>query len=171
MRVLAVVAGGVLYALALPPFDWGWCAWLVLVPLLWAIRGQTAATAFRYGVLLGYASGWAVTWCFADAATRYFEMPLPIAVAAVALWYLVVCGVPFGFFAAGSAIVLRRARSGEALVLVPALWVASEYLRGAVMGQPWGLLGYTQHAQQGLLQIATLTGVYGVSFVVALGST
>src|SRR5207249_3160228 len=42
--------------------------------------------------------------------------------------------------------------------------------RARVLGQPWALLGYTQHAQIGLIQVAAVTGVYGVSFLVALGN-
>lgn len=169
MRAAAVVLGGVLYALALPPFDWSACAWLTLVPLLCAVRGASTGSAFRYGVLYGYASGWAVTWCFAEAAMHYFELPFPVAVLALALWYLVVCGVPFGLFAAG-ATVLRSHRLPGALLTIAALWVTSEFLRARLMGQPWGLLGYTQHAQLPLVQIASITGVYGVSFLLALGN-
>jgi apolipoprotein N-acyltransferase len=171
MRPVAVVAGGILYALALPPLDWAACGWLTLVPLLWVVRRESTASAFRYGVLYGYAFGWAATWCFADAARRYFEMPFPMAVAALAVWYLVVCGVPFGLFAAGSSTILRSGGRRQVQLFIPALWVATEYLRGRMMGQPWALLGYTQHAQVGLIQVATLTGVYGVSFLVALGNT
>ncbi len=170
MRAAAVVLGGVLYALALPPFDWSVCGWLTLVPLLYAVRGASAAVGFRYGVLYGYASGWAVTWCFAEAAMHYFALPFPVAVAALALWYLVVCGVPFGLFAAGAAIVLRSRRVPGSSLTIAALWVASEFLRGRLMGQPWGLLGYTQHATLPLVQIASFTGVYGVSFLLAFGS-
>ena len=47
MRIAAVLAGGILYALALPPWDWAVCGWLTLVPLLWAIRGQSVGSAFR----------------------------------------------------------------------------------------------------------------------------
>ena len=53
---------------------------------------------------------------------------------------------------------------------VPALWVATEFVRGRFLGQPWGLLGYTQHAQTALIQIAALTAVYGVSFLLAFGN-
>jgi apolipoprotein N-acyltransferase len=171
MRVAAVLAGGVLYALALPPFDWSLCGWLTLVPLLCAVRGSSTGAAFRYGVLYGYASGWAATWCFADAAMRYFELPLPIAVLALAIWYLVVCGLPFGLFAAGCSVVLRAGTSGGAALVIAALWVTSEFLRGYVMGQPWGLLGYTQYGHLALIQVATVAGVYGVSFLLALGNT
>src|SRR5688572_2599609 len=100
MRVLAAIAGGVLYALALPPFDLSAFAWVALVPLLWVVRGQSPGSAFRYGILAGYAMAWAVTWCFADAAARYFELPFPLAITTVATWYFVICGVPFGCFAA-----------------------------------------------------------------------
>lgn len=170
MRVAAVLTGGICYALALPPFDWASFGWLTLLPLLLAIRGESIRSACCYGVLLGYASGWAVTWCFAEAAARYFQLSLPVAVMGVSLWYLVVCGVPFGLFAAASAVVLRSYRFTYAGVLIPALWVATEILRGRVMGQPWALLGYTQHDHPGLIQVAAFSGVYGVSFLVALGS-
>jgi apolipoprotein N-acyltransferase len=171
MRSAAVALGGILYALALPPFDWACFGWLTLVPLLWVVRTQPVASAFRYGILYGYAFGWAATWCFADAAARYFQMPLPIAVAALAAWYLVVCGLPLGLFAAGSAVLLRAPGRALTWFAVPALWVATEVLRGQVMGQPWDLLGYTQHAHVALIQVAAVTGVYGVSFLLALTST
>jgi len=164
MRLAAVLMGGICYALALPPFDLAAFGWLTLVPLLLAIRSEPAGSAFCYGALLGYTSGWAVTWCFADAAARYFQLSLPLAVVGLSLWYLVVCGVPFGLFAAASAVILRSYRFRSAGVLIPALWVATEVLRGRWMGQPWGLLGYTQHGHLGLIQLAALTGVYGVSF-------
>src|SRR5262249_5215483 len=37
--------------------------------------------------------------------------------------------------------------------------------------QPWGLLGYTQHGFVQVIQVATWTGVYGVSYLLALAST
>jgi apolipoprotein N-acyltransferase len=170
MRAAAVLAGGVLYALALPPFDWAACGWLTLVPLLWAIRGESIASAFRLGLLYGYAAAWALTWCFAEAAARYFRLPFPVAVAFVGLVYALVVGGPFALFAAGAAVVERSRARRAATLVVPSLWVATEFLRGRLMGQPWGLLGYTQHAQVALIQVATVTGVYGVSFLVALGN-
>jgi len=68
-------------------------------------------------------------------------------------------------------MILRSTDRRLAGLLLPALWVTTEYLRGSVLGQPWGLLGYTQHAQLGLIQVATLGGVYAVSFLVAVGNT
>jgi apolipoprotein N-acyltransferase len=171
MRFPVVLIGSIFYALALPPFDWAPFGWLALVPLLLVVRSQPTGDAFRYGVVFGYVSGWAVTWCFAEAVARYFQVSLPIAVAGMSLSYLIVCGIPFGLFAAGSSLVLQSFRYRNAQILVPALWVACELVRGRILDQPWGLLGYTQHANVGLIQVATCAGVYGVSFLVAFGST
>ncbi|MGH7896038.1 MAG: apolipoprotein N-acyltransferase [Candidatus Binatia bacterium] len=171
MRVAGILLGGVLYGLALPPFDWALCGWVALVPLLLALPGESVAPAFRYGCLFGYASGWAVLWPLVEAASRYFEVPTAVAVPGVALWFLVVVGLPFGVFAAGAAALLRARTSAATSLAVAALWVACELLRGRAIGQPWGLLGYTQHAQIALVQLASWTGVYGVSFLLVAVST
>ncbi len=59
-----------------------------------------------------------------------------------------------------------RARTGLAL-WGAALWVALEMLRARLFGGfPWDLLGVSQYRLLPLIQLASVTGVYGVSFVV-----
>jgi apolipoprotein N-acyltransferase len=49
-----------------------------------------------------------------------------------------------------------------------ALWVALEMVIARVFGGfPWGLLGVSQYHMLPLIQVAAVTGVYGVSFLVA----
>ena len=49
------------------------------------------------------------------------------------------------------------------------LWVGLEYIRThALTGFPWGILGYSQYSNQTLVQIADLTGVLGISFIIVL---
>src|SRR5207247_5515523 len=51
----------------------------------------------------------------------------------------------------------------------PALWVVLELARTYLFsGFPWALLGYSQYDQLPVIQIADITGVYGVSFLVVL---
>jgi len=51
----------------------------------------------------------------------------------------------------------------------PAVWVLLEEVRTrAFGGAPWGLLGHTQHGFLPLAQLAELTGVAGLSFLVLL---
>jgi apolipoprotein N-acyltransferase len=168
--IVAAAAGAALYALALPPFDWAVAGWVALLPLLLAIRGLPTPRAFACGAVYGCVCGWAVTWWLTQAVTLYFGLGVLPAALAMSAAYVVACGAVFGLFAAGVS-VLRSAHPLPAVLSVPALWVAIELLRGRLLGQPWALLGYTQYAHQEVIQLAALTGVYGISFMLAASST
>jgi apolipoprotein N-acyltransferase len=60
---------------------------------------------------------------------------------------------------AGSSHFSRRA-----LLLSPVVWVAVELARTRITGFPWDLLGISQVDNIPLARIATVTGVYGLSF-------
>src|SRR6266702_478080 len=51
----------------------------------------------------------------------------------------------------------------------PFLWVTFEFVRAHLpeISFPWNLLGYPAAANLGLVQVTTITGVYGLSFLVA----
>ena len=170
IRAVAVLAGAGLYALALPPFDLAFLGWFTLVPLLLVVRGRSVGSAFAYGLLYGCAGAWMVSGFLVQAVARYFAVGMPVAVLALSVVYVVVFAPTFGLFGAGAATLLRCGNRSAERLAIPALWVATELLRGRLMGQPWGLLGYTQHGHVGLIQVAAVTGVYGVSFLLALGS-
>jgi apolipoprotein N-acyltransferase len=58
-----------------------------------------------------------------------------------------------------------------AVLLAPAIWVASEMGRTYVLdGFPWELLGYSQAGVLPIAQVASVVGVYGLSALVALVS-
>ncbi|MBI2217872.1 MAG: apolipoprotein N-acyltransferase [Candidatus Rokubacteria bacterium] len=86
------------------------------------------------------------------------------------LTLVVVATIVSGFTALFCALLsTARHRSGFAWVLIAAsLWVALELVRSRVLsGFPWNLLGASQYRHVALIQVAAVTGVYGVSFVVA----
>jgi len=163
----ALLIGTALYALAFPPFDSSVTAWMALVPLLISVRGRTTRWAFFYGALYGFACAWGVAGWLAQAIARYFALGLPVGVTVASAYAVTFWSIPFGLFAAGAAILLARPPSLPVRLAIPALWVATELLRGRILAQPWALLGYSQHAHVALIQIAAVTGVYGVSFLVA----
>lgn len=180
MRVAALLAGAMSYALALPPFDIACFGWVALVPLLLAVRGLTVAGGFLWGALAGFAAGWAVTWWLARAVAAYFDAGLLVGVAGMSAAYLAALGTTFGVFGAAAACALRRTDCGghltpdcasdRALLVIAALWTLLELARARLLGQPWALLGYTQHDVLPLVQIASVAGVPGLSFIVALGN-
>jgi apolipoprotein N-acyltransferase len=85
---------------------------------------------------------------------------------------LVLIGIVLGAITGVFAwCVQRLARRSVRLACLgaPFLWVASEFARAHLpeIGFPWNLLGYPASANLGLLQLTTVTGIYGLSFVVA----
>lgn len=181
MRLLAVFAGAAAYALALPPFDIACLGWVALVPLLLVVRDLSVSRAFLWGALAGFVSGWAVTWWLAGAVAAYFDAGVLAGALGMSAAYLAALGTTFGGFGAAVARLLRAdhaaarfapvaAGGSPALLVIAALWTLLELVRARVLGQPWGLLGYTQHDWQPLVQVASVAGVPGLSFLVALGN-
>lgn len=73
----------------------------------------------------------------------------------------------FGFLA--SRMRLRFPTSNIQLLLVPSLWVALEYARAHLLsGFGWNLLAYSQAPWRAIIQVADVTGAWGVSFLVVL---
>jgi apolipoprotein N-acyltransferase len=76
------------------------------------------------------------------------------------------CAFWIGVVAWAVSRVTARWSISWALVLAPVFWVAAEWLRGHLFGGfPWGTLGYSQYRELRVIQIAELTGVHGVSFL------
>lgn len=96
---------------------------------------------------------------------------LPVSLAVVVCGLLVVF---LSLYVALFAWLLARAfrRFGpQAVWAAPFLWVGSEYLRSWIGGGfPWVLLGYSQATVPPIAQVASIGGVYLLSFVVALVS-
>jgi apolipoprotein N-acyltransferase len=61
--------------------------------------------------------------------------------------------------------------SRRALLLAPFAWVAVELARTRITGFPWNLLGISQVDNIPLSHIATVTGVYGLSFEIMVVNT
>ena len=72
------------------------------------------------------------------------------------------------FIACGIMIHLSIKKPWQLFVL-PVIWVALEWLKNwGSLGFPWELLGYSQWQWIGLIQIADIFGVYGVSALIML---
>jgi apolipoprotein N-acyltransferase len=64
---------------------------------------------------------------------------------------------------------LSRRSIEMACLGAPFLWVTFEFVRAQLpeISFPWNLLGYPAAANSGLVQITSITGIYGLSFLVA----
>ena len=79
------------------------------------------------------------------------------------------CALYFPVFAFGLHRLVNGLRV-PAMIAVPVLWTAIEYLRGTLVqgGFPWFLLGNSLAPRPLFIQIADLAGVWGVSFFIAM---
>ena len=64
---------------------------------------------------------------------------------------------------------LRKRLRLPFIFTVPFIWVSLEYLRSfPSFGFPWFFIGHSQYINLSIIQIADITGVYGVSFLVVM---
>ncbi len=167
IRVGLLVLSGFLLHLAYPAADWDLLAWVALVPLLLIALDRPPGRAFLEGWLAGLAFFLPLLRWLTYPMTTYSTLPLPLAL-------LVLLGLS-GYLAlywggvAWALAWLARWVGPRVLWAAPALWVTAELGRTHLLtGFPWGLLGYSQYRRLALIQVAAWTGVYGVSFLVAL---
>ena len=147
--------------------------WIALLPLLAALLGndkQGNPLTRVQGAALGYVCGfiWYLGNCYWVYQTMYLYggLPKPIAVGILILFCLYL-GLYHALF--GTLLAAFRIRFGRqtALLLVPFAWVAVELARARITGLPWDLLGVAQVDSPVLTRLAPITGVYGISFIIA----
>jgi apolipoprotein N-acyltransferase len=124
------------------------------------------------GFLLGYACGilWYLGTCYwvYDTMHQYGGLSAPVGLLVLLLFALYL-GLYHGLFGLVVSILAQKGSGNRlALVAAPFLWVALELARTRVSGFPWDLLGITQVDNIPLTRIASVTGVYGLSFEILL---
>lgn len=136
-------------------------AYVGLVPLLSALPGGNFGHGFKRGLLTGFVLTMVgLYWVGHTQGGGLAVVGGTILIGG----YL---GVFVGIFAACTNVAV--ARWGErGFVLVPLVWTIQEYLLSlGELGFPWLLLGHSQAVFPTIIQYASITGVYGVSFWVA----
>jgi apolipoprotein N-acyltransferase len=145
-------------------------AWVALVPLLVALHGTAGWRAARLGYVTGAVSALGLLYWTSLVVIQYGGLPLAVGVAIMVALCLAFALFPLLF---GWAVARLLDGFGTAGLLgAPFVWVASELLRVHTFFEfPWCLLGYSQHAFLPVIQVASVTAVYGVSFLLAASSS
>ncbi|MEU7138044.1 nitrilase-related carbon-nitrogen hydrolase [Nocardia sp. NPDC046473] len=135
-------------------------AFLAPLPVLLLIPRASAATAFLAGVL-SWLGGELPMWSY---FTETLEQPVPVTVVLLGGTALL-----FGVIVTVTRALLRRGRPGLAVLALPAGWVSVEFLL-AVAGPfgAWWSIAYTQADVLPVIQTASLTGAWGVTFLILL---
>ena len=165
--MLLVVVSGALTALAFPKFDLSFLCWISLIPLFFALHNKSAKQSFVLGLLGGIAFNAILIYWIPAVPAHYgsLSIGMSLLVYAVFVFYLALFWALFCW----SFAQIKKTFPRFIFLLAPFLWVGFEYiLTHLLTGFPWGLLGYTQHNNLWFLQLASLTGIYGLSFILVL---
>ena len=162
--ILAVLSG-ILLVLSHPSFNLFPLAWVGLVPLLIAVRSApNAKSAFR----IGYISG----LTFFGGLIYWIVLLYPFAnIFVTVLGYVALVAYAALYFSVFALLVHQLPRKSGLSFIFPAalIWTGMEWIRSWFLtGFPWGSMGYSQWNNHAGIQIASITGVYGVTFVVIL---
>jgi apolipoprotein N-acyltransferase len=164
---LMAIAAGLLLASAFPKIGIAGFAWVAPALLLFAVHGKNPGDAFR----AGYAGG--ITFWL---ASLYWLLLIPVAGYPILGWLALSAFVALYF---GIWTWLLAGKIGEGgwaqrnlwSLLGAAAWVGLEMIRARFLGGfPWNFIGVSQYKMTPLIQIASVTGVYGISFLVVWAS-
>jgi apolipoprotein N-acyltransferase len=143
-------------------------SWFCLAILLFSILGARARVAFICGYLHGLIFVVTCVPWVAEVLSVHGGMSAA-AGWAVLLLIATVWGCSIGLFA-WMVQRLSQQEMGLALLGAPFLWISTEVFRAYLpeISFPWALLGYPAAGNPALVQVTTITGIYGVSFLVAV---
>ena len=177
-QLLLALAGGAAGVLSFAPFYF-WPLALVSMGVLFALWHHSPSIwrAFSLGFTWGlglFTAG--VSWIYVSLHV-YGSMPALLAGLATLLFcgYIALYPALAGALYRTLASRLERSAPAALLVLMPACFVAFEYLRGwVVSGFPWLTMGYSQ-TPGGLIAAplagyAAIIGMFGISWLLALSA-
>jgi len=154
-------------ALSFPSYNLWLLAWISVGLLILASYGARLTVAPLYGFLHSLVFYPMCLMWIEVVVHQYGNVP-PLIAAGLVLLIAILFGMICTVFSWGVAL---GSRTGPAFAcaLAPFLWVALEFARAHVpiIGFPWNLAGYAASGNLALLQLTSITGIYGLSFLVA----
>lgn len=157
-----MLLSALLFALAHPNLLTRWglgpVAFVALAPVFFVLRRAGWLRAALYGVLYGY-----VSYALYNYWLATFH---PLAIIIVPVVYMGYLLLLFPVLKLADRAFPRYGYLVQALI-----WVGYEYLKSiGFLGYSYGIIGYTQYRWTDFIQIAGVTGVWGVSLLVVAGS-
>lgn len=164
---LFAAVGGLAWALCFAREPLAVASWLALAPLFLLLRSPwPGRLAFLHGLV-----SWMVSliWIVPTLETYGGGIPKPLGLALTALLASYLALFHAAFARLGGPVWRRGGLSR--LFLLPALWVALEWLRTHLFGGfPWNLAAYAWVDVPGALPLSAWIGAYGISFLLLLAN-
>src|SRR3990170_1899520 len=164
-NIVLTVCSAILLTLSFPKYDFWVLAWVGLIPLLFVVKNNNRKGSFLWCWLSGTLFYLFTTNWITQTMNQYGGMPLWLSFL-VLLLLSVYLGLYTGLFGYLSKYISDKT-SIPLTAAAPLVWVSLEFLKAHLLsGFPWASLGYSQYKFLHIIQIADITGVYGVSFLI-----
>jgi apolipoprotein N-acyltransferase len=166
-RVLLALASGLTLALAFPNYNLPLLAWISIALLVLASSRARLGVAPLYGFLHALVF-YPVCLTWIDVVMRQYGDVGAWTSAGILGLMGIAGGIVCAVFSWGVALASRKG-AAFACLLAPFLWVTLEFARAnlPIFAFPWNLIGYAASRNLVLVQLTAVTGIYGLSFVVA----
>jgi apolipoprotein N-acyltransferase len=170
-RALLAIASGVTLALSFPNYNLSLLSWTSVGLLILASAGAPPRQAPLYGFLHGLVF-YPICLPWIDTVMRQYGNVDLLSSAGILSLIGIAGGIIWMIFSWGVARA-SRVSVGLACGLAPFLWVTLEFIRTnlPIIGFPWNLTGYAATGSLGLLQIVSVTGILGLSLLIAAYSS
>jgi apolipoprotein N-acyltransferase len=167
LRSLLALTSGFALALSFPDYNLPLLALCSIAMLIVACVGASVREAPLYGFLHGVVFYPACLPWVAVVMRQYGNVD-PFDSAGIVLLIGIAGGIILMIFSTSLAWLSRKSSTAPFLI-APFLWVTLEYARTHLpyIGFPWNLTGYAASGNLAFLQLVPLTGIFGLSFVIA----
>lgn len=150
-----------------PNMNLKYLGWVCLVPLIAAVNRKEPIEGFLLGCVAGSVFHCGLIYWVTVSMTTYGSLPAYISLILLILFSLLLSlfiAVPLY-----TACYIRKVLNWGFPLSLPVLWTTSEYIKSWLLtGFPWENLGYCQFQVLPIIQIADITGVYGITFLLVL---
>ena len=165
LSYVSLLLSGVALGLSFPKAGLWPLAWVSIVPLLIFLLETGRVDAFKGGLVYGLAYFITTIYWVEHSIRIYGHLPIYLSIPSLLLLCLVLALYVSLFSILFNNLYMTT--RFPALLLAPVLWVSLDLLRTYLFtGFPWASIGYSQYKWLSIIQIADITGVYGVSFLV-----
>ena len=168
VRFFLAVASGLALSFSFPNYNLPLLAWVAVALLMLAALGARTRDAALFGFINGVLF-YPLSLPWIATVMRQYGSNISWFAAAGILGLMTLAGGLFPLLFA--VLVCRVGKKSIALAcaLAPFLWVVLEFARAhlPIIGFPWNLLGYAASGNLALVQLTSITGIFGLSLLVA----
>ncbi|MGM0417947.1 MAG: apolipoprotein N-acyltransferase [Thermodesulfobacteriota bacterium] len=157
-----------LFTISFAGYGYSFLIWFALVPFLMAVSAYETKR-FKKGIAFGAVLHTASLIWLAQTISSYGGLPYLSSVAAIVL-----LGLYLGIYTGIFALLLPDTEKKPviSLFLIPAVWTGLDFTVSFLFsGFPWVFAGYTQYKNLDLIQLGSVTGIYGITYYIILINT